>query len=49
MIKSSHPLADQLQDRVKVVQGKWAMLKEEVSERRVTLDSATIKTDQVIC
>ena len=26
---SCHPLADQLQDWVKVVQGKWAMLKEE--------------------
>ena len=32
MIKSGHPLADQLQDRVRVVQGKWAMLKEEAAE-----------------
>jgi len=41
MIKSGHPLADQLQDRVRVVQGKWAMLKEEAGKRRVTLESAT--------
>ena len=41
MIKSGHPLADQLQDRVRVVEGKWAMLKEEAAERRVTLESAT--------
>ena len=41
MIKSGHPLADQLMDRVKGVQGKWAMLKEEAAKRRVTLESAT--------
>ena len=41
MIKSGHPLADQLEDRIKVVQTKWALLKEEASKRRVTLDSAT--------
>jgi spectrin beta len=41
MIQSGHPLADQLIDRVKGVQGKWAMLKEEASKRRVTLESAT--------
>ena len=41
MIKSGHPLADQLQDRVRVVQGKWAMLNEEAAKRRLTLDSAT--------
>jgi len=29
MIKSGHPLTDQLQDRVRLVQGKWVMLKEE--------------------
>ena len=40
--KSGHPLADQLMDRVKGVQGKWwAMLKEEAAKRRVTLESAT--------
>ena len=41
MIKSGHPLADQLMDRVKWVQGKWAMLKEEAAKRRVRLESAT--------
>ena len=41
MIKSGHPLADQLQDRVRVVQGKWAMLNEEAAKRSLTLDSAT--------
>ena len=40
MIKSGHPLADQLMDRVKGVQGKCAMLKEEAAKRRVTLESA---------
>ena len=29
MIKSGHPLADQLKDRVRVVQGKGAMLKDD--------------------
>ena len=41
MIRSGHPLAEQLQDRVRLVQGKWAMLKEEATKRRVTLESAT--------
>ena len=41
MIQSGHPLADQLIDRVKGVQGKWAMLKEEAAKRRVTQESAT--------
>jgi hypothetical protein len=31
MIESVHPLTDQLKDRVRVVQGKWAMLKEEAA------------------
>jgi hypothetical protein len=39
MIQSGHPLADQLQDRVRVVQGKWAMLNEEAAKRRITLVS----------
>ena len=40
MIKSGDPLADQLMDKVKGLQGKWAMLKEEGAKRRVTLESA---------
>ena len=39
--KSGHPLADQLMDRVKCVQVKWAILNEEAAKRRVTLESAT--------
>ena len=41
MIKSGQHQADQLQDRVRVVQSKWVMLKEEAAKRRVTLESAT--------
>ena len=41
MISSGHPLSDQLEDRIRVVQAKWAMLKEEAGKRRVTLESAT--------
>ena len=37
--KSGHPLADQLKDRVWVVQAKWAMLKEEAAERSLQQSS----------
>jgi len=41
MISNGNPLSDQLEERIKVVQAKWAMLKEEAAKKRVTLESAT--------
>ena len=38
MSESGLPLADQLQDRVRVVQGKWAMLMKEAAKKRAALE-----------
>ena len=41
MIKIGHPLADQLMNRLKGVQGKLAMLKDLAAKRKATLEFAT--------
>jgi len=38
MIKSGHPLADQLQDRVRVVQGNWVMFMKEAAKKSAALE-----------
>ena len=38
MSESGLPLADQLQDRVRVVQGKWAMLMKEAAKKSLALE-----------
>ena len=47
MIQRGHPLVDQIQDRVRVVQGKWAMLREEADKRSVKLESITLAKSKV--
>lgn len=41
MIASGHSLSDQLREKLKQVQAKWSVLKEEVEKKKQTLDAAT--------
>ena len=41
MVAAGHPLASQLEERIKAVMAKWASLREEAGRRRTTLESAT--------